>query len=213
MTDLVGDLLFDLRGQAGALPLLQFTLDQLFAQRAGPAAHGRGLQGAGRRTRRPGTACRGHLCRATAEEHRLLARALFLRLIDPGATEQDTTRRRAPMDRVRAARSLRRPSACRRWWMHSLPRACWWRRAAVGDAAETTVEVSHEALIREWEPAGRVAARGARGHPAATGDQRRRGRMGAASTARGPPLPRLAAGRGRSMGGQKHAKQPGSCLY
>ena len=33
--DLVGDLLFEMRGQAGALPLLQFTLDQLFEQRDG----------------------------------------------------------------------------------------------------------------------------------------------------------------------------------
>ena len=33
--DLVGDLLFDLHEQAGALPLLQFTLDQLFLRRTG----------------------------------------------------------------------------------------------------------------------------------------------------------------------------------
>ena len=28
--NLVGDLLFEMQGQVGALPLLQFTLDQLF---------------------------------------------------------------------------------------------------------------------------------------------------------------------------------------
>jgi hypothetical protein len=33
--DLVGDLLYDVQGQAGALPLLQFTLDQLFQRRKG----------------------------------------------------------------------------------------------------------------------------------------------------------------------------------
>ena len=33
--DLVGDLLFGLRGQVGALPMLQFTLDQLFQRRDG----------------------------------------------------------------------------------------------------------------------------------------------------------------------------------
>ncbi len=33
--DLVGDLLFEVQGQVGALPLLQFTLDQLFQQRSG----------------------------------------------------------------------------------------------------------------------------------------------------------------------------------
>ena len=31
--DLVGDLLFEMQGQAEALPLLQFTLDQLFQRR------------------------------------------------------------------------------------------------------------------------------------------------------------------------------------
>ncbi|HET7641089.1 MAG TPA: ATP-binding protein, partial [Ktedonobacteraceae bacterium] len=33
--DLVGDLLFEMHGQVGALPLLQFTLDQLFQRRSG----------------------------------------------------------------------------------------------------------------------------------------------------------------------------------
>jgi hypothetical protein len=33
--DLVGDLLFEIREQTGALPLLQFTLDQLFQRRSG----------------------------------------------------------------------------------------------------------------------------------------------------------------------------------
>ena len=33
--NLVGDMLFDIQGQIGALPLLQFTLDQLFARREG----------------------------------------------------------------------------------------------------------------------------------------------------------------------------------
>src|SRR6185437_12190690 len=92
--DLVGDLLFDLRGQAGALPLLQFTLDQLFVRRDGR-----------RLTRAAYIALggvRGALVRhaeatyaaLVGEEERALTRALFLRLIDPGATEQDTTRRR-----------------------------------------------------------------------------------------------------------------------
>ena len=31
--DLVGDLLFEMQGQAEALPLLEFTLDQLFGRR------------------------------------------------------------------------------------------------------------------------------------------------------------------------------------
>src|SRR5215472_10104716 len=33
--NLVGDLLFEVQGQVGALPLLQFTLEQLFERRSG----------------------------------------------------------------------------------------------------------------------------------------------------------------------------------
>src|SRR6185437_2503386 len=88
---------FDLRGQSGALPLLQFTLDQLFARRDGSRLTGEAYRALG--------GVRGALARHAeaayaalpSDEHRRLARALFLRLIDPGATERDTTRRRADM--------------------------------------------------------------------------------------------------------------------
>ena len=154
--DLVGDLLFDLRGQAGALPLLQFTLDQLFARRDGL-----------RLTRAAYIALggvRGALARhaettyavLAGEEERALARALFLRLIDPGATEQDTTRRRL------ATAELEFPDRLQTERMRAVVDAFIAARLLVAAqapaspdrAAEITVEVSHEALIREWQRLG-----------------------------------------------------------
>ncbi len=150
--DLIGDLLFDLRGEAGALPLLQFTLDQLFAHRAGRRLTSEAYRALG--------GVRGALARhaeATyaalpSDEHRRLARALFLRLIYPGATEQDTTRRRA----VTAELALPDPDQTRR--LREALDAFIAARLVVttrvltdpSGVAETTVEVSHEALIREW---------------------------------------------------------------
>src|SRR6266704_6410951 len=95
--DLVGDLLFEMQGQAEALPLLQFTLDQLFQQRRGHQLTLEAYEEIG--------GVKGALVRQAestyaslpSEEHRRLARTLFLRLIEPGATEQDTTRRRAAL--------------------------------------------------------------------------------------------------------------------
>ena len=154
--DLVGDMLFDLRGQSGALPLLQFTLDQLFARRDGARLTGAAYRALG--------GVRGALARhaeATyaalpSEEHRRLARALFLRLIDPGATEQDTTRRRAVM----AEFLLPDPeqTACLREVIDAFIAARLLvvsRGETTGAGApQTTVEVSHEALIREWARLG-----------------------------------------------------------
>src|SRR5437588_8428569 len=95
--DLVGDLLFEVQGQVGALPLLQFTLDQLFQQRKGHLLTLDAYREIG--------GVKGALAKhadATytslpSEQHRRLARALFLRLIDPGIVEQETSRRRAAL--------------------------------------------------------------------------------------------------------------------
>ncbi len=150
--DLVGDLLFDLRGQAGALPLLQFTLDQLFARREGKRLSGAAYRALG--------GVRGALSRhaeATyaalpSEEHRTLVRALFLRLIDPGESEQDTTRRRATMGEFLLPDQAQ--SDCLQDVIQAFigARLLVTQRSTLGrkGGPETTVEVSHEALIREW---------------------------------------------------------------
>ena len=144
--DLVENLLSEVESQAGALPLLQFTLDLLFQER-----HGRqltleayheigGVKGA----------LSQHAERTYAalpsEEHRKLARTLFLRLIDPGATEQDTTRRRAVLSEFALTDPTRTPLM--RATIDAFVEA---RLLTTNEIAGTsTIEISHEALIREW---------------------------------------------------------------
>lgn len=147
---LAGDLLFEVWGQPGALPLLQFTLEQLFERRAGhrlTLAAYRELGGVRGALAKQAEATYAAL---PSEEHRRLARALFLRLLDPGATEQDTTRRRA------ALAELMLPDAKASEQMRQVADAFVAARLLVTNemAGTTTIEVSHEALIREWQRLG-----------------------------------------------------------
>jgi parallel beta-helix repeat protein len=145
--NLVGDLLFEVQGQAGALPLLQFTLDQLFQRRSGRqltlSAYRElgGVKGALTRQAEETYAA------LPSEEHRKLARALFVRLIDPGASEQDTTRRRAALSEF----SL--PESSQTRLLQEVADAFIVARLLTTNeiAGTTTIEVSHEALIREWK--------------------------------------------------------------
>ncbi len=144
--NLVGDLLFETQGQVGALPLLEFTLDQLFQQRRGhlltlSSYHEMGgVKGAlSRHAEQTYTTL-------PSEEHRRLARPLFMRLIDPGVTEQDTTRRRAALSEF----SLDDPAQTR-LLQETLDTFIAARLLTTNEiAGTTTIEVSHEALIREW---------------------------------------------------------------
>ena len=146
--DLVGDLLFELREQAGALPLLQFTLDQLFMHRENRRLTSNAYRALGGVRGALALHAEATYAALPSEEHRALARALFLRLIDPGVTEQDTTRRRA----IRSEFILPDPVQTER--LQAVVDAFIAARLLVaaggGGPTETTVEVSHEALIREW---------------------------------------------------------------
>ncbi len=144
--NLVGDLLFDMRGQVGALPLLQFTLDQLFARRNGHEITQQAYREIG--------GIKGALARHAesiyanlpSDAHRKLARTLFLRLIDPRLTDQDTTRRRATF--AEFALSDPNQTAALRETTDAFVTA---RLLTTNEiAGTTTIEVSHEALIREW---------------------------------------------------------------
>lgn len=147
---LVGDLLFEMHGQSGILPLLEFTLDQLFAQRRGSQLTQQAYREIG--------GVRGALSRHAestyaglpSEEHRRLARGLFLRLIDAGVTEQETTRHRAALIEF----ALDDSSTSRR--LHETIEAFIGARLLTtsAQASVPSVEVSHEMLIREW---GRLA--------------------------------------------------------
>jgi hypothetical protein len=144
--ELVNHLLSEVQGQVGALPLLQFTLDQLFQRRSGRQLTLSAYRELG--------GVKGALTKQAEEtyaalpsnEHRKLARALFVRLIDPGASEQDTTRRRAALSEF----SL--PAASQTRLMRETIDAFITVRLLTTNeiAGTTTIEVSHEALIREW---------------------------------------------------------------
>ncbi|MGH2412024.1 MAG: hypothetical protein ACRDGS_16910, partial [Chloroflexota bacterium] len=148
--NLVSDLLYEVREQAGALPLLQFTLEQLYERREGhlltEAAY-RDLGGV-----------RGALARHAEAvylglpdyAHQRLARALFLRLIQPGADVQDTTRRRAAL----AELELADPAQTAR--LRTVAEAFIAGRliTARESGGAMMLDVSHEALIREWERLG-----------------------------------------------------------
>jgi len=143
---LVTEMVFAVREETAALPLLQFTLDQLFERRAGQSlmltAYRElgGIQGALAKH------ADATYDRLPSDDHRRLVRWLFLRLIEPGQTEQDTTRRRATYD------ELTLPAAEQTRILHQTADAFVDARLLVGDQSGTarTLEVSHEALIREW---------------------------------------------------------------
>jgi hypothetical protein len=144
--NLVGDLLYEMQGQAGALPLLQFTLEQLFERRSG---HRLTLQ-----AYREIGGVKGALSRHAeqtyaalpSEEHRSLARILFVRLIDPGASEQDTTRRRAALSEF----TLTDPTRTR-LLREAIDAFIAARLLTTNEVSgTTTIEVSHEVVIREW---------------------------------------------------------------
>jgi hypothetical protein len=144
---LVAELVFEVRDQIGALPLLQFTLDQLFQNRDGlrltyaAYQHIGGVRGALARHAETTYA------RLPDDEHRRLTRTLFLLLVEPGPTEQDTTRRRASM------RELVVADPAQTKVIQEVAEAFTRARLLVSSEADgtTTLEVSHEALIREWD--------------------------------------------------------------
>src|SRR6266516_1917869 len=144
--DLVGDLLFDVQGHLGALPLLQFTLDQLFHRREGQlltmhAYHEiGGVKGAlAQHAERTYQSLR-------TLRHQRLAHALFLRLINPGTVEQDATRRRVVLAELVVIDP--KETAMLAEVTQTFIRA---RLLATNTVSGVpTVEVSHEALIGVW---------------------------------------------------------------
>src|SRR5438105_1468175 len=144
--NLVGDLLFETQGQVGALPLLEFTLDQLFQQRNDHRLTLEAYQKIGGVKGALAKHAESTYASLPSEEHRRLARALFLRLIDPGVTEQDTTRRRAALSEL----LLSNPKET--VILEEVTRAFTAARLLTTNTVSgvATVEVSHEAVIREW---------------------------------------------------------------
>ena len=144
--NLVRDLLFAVQGQSGALPFLQFTLTQLFEQRKGRlityasyVALG-GVKGA---LSRQAEAVYTNL----SPDEQKMAQALFLRLIDPGKSEYDATRRRIVHS------ELFLPDAKKTQLLEKVTQVFIDAHLLTTDEHNgiTTIEVSHDALISGWE--------------------------------------------------------------
>ncbi len=144
--NLVGDLLFEAQGQVGALPLLEFTLDQLFQRRSGRQHTLQAYKEIGGVKGALVTHAEAVYTTLPSQEHQFLARILFLRLIEPGTSEQDTTRRRA------ALAELSLSDARQTSMLREVADAFITARLLMTNevAGMTTIEVSHEALIRSW---------------------------------------------------------------
>ncbi|WP_376794185.1 protein kinase [Thermogemmatispora sp.] len=144
--DLVADLLLDIRDQPGALPLLEFTLDQLFHQRSGRRLTRRAYEAIG--------GVRGALARHAestyaalpSDQHRFLARQLFLRLVQPGREGQ------APLRRWVRQSELAFEDERQTRLMEETATAFIKARLLTSErrAGEVVLEVSHEALLQEW---------------------------------------------------------------
>jgi serine/threonine protein kinase len=145
--NLLGDLLFEAQGQVGALPLLEFTLDQLFQRRDGRtltmAAYHEigGVKGALVKH------AEATYTSLPSNEHRFFVRVLFMRLVNLGMTEQDTTRRRATLSELTLTDA--KQTARLREVTDTFTAAHLLTTNVYAETA--TVEVSHEALIQEWE--------------------------------------------------------------
>ena len=100
--NLVGDLLFETQKQAGALPLLSFTLELLFQLREGHVLTMQAYKRIGGVEGALATWAERTYSSLPGDEYRTRARMVFLRLINPGISEQDATRRRAARSEFRA---------------------------------------------------------------------------------------------------------------
>jgi hypothetical protein len=144
--DLVGDLIFDMRGQPGALPLLEFALEQLFHHRRGHRLTRYAYQEIGGVRGALSQHAEAIYANLPSEEHRRLARTLFLRLVQPGAQGQDPLRRRADasefvLEGAEQTRMLRQV-------IDAFTTARLLTSARV--MGTSALEISHEALLREW---------------------------------------------------------------
>ena len=129
-----------------ALPLLQFTLDQIFQRRQGYLLTRQAYEELGGIKGALAQHAEATYLSLPSGDHRRLARALFLRLVDAGTLEQDATRRRAPLS------ELTLTDANEMVLLQEVMRTFTAARLLTTNTitGTATVEVSHEALISKW---------------------------------------------------------------
>ena len=144
--DLVGDMLFETREQPGGLPLLEFTLEQLFARRQGQRLTRQAYREIGGVKGAVTSQAEATYMALPSATHRQLVRQVFLRLINLGATEQERTRRRAVLAEFETGDPAQ--TRIQREIIDAFVQA---RLLTTSEEAGVVyVEVSHEALLREW---------------------------------------------------------------
>lgn len=143
---LVTEIVYAVNGEIAALPLMQFTLDQLFLSRQHTQLTHEAYRSIGGVQGALAQHAESTFSQLPSSTHKDMARALFLRLIEPGATEQDTTRRRATYA------ELTLPDVQLTRILQETADKFVDARLLVTNQQEDvrTIEVSHEALIREW---------------------------------------------------------------
>lgn len=147
---LVAIMIADVQAQPGALPLLQYALTELFEQREGNQITQKAYRAIG--------GVRGALARRADDiynsfdaPHQEAMRQLFLRLITLGEGTEDT-RRRALLTEITGMAGYETSDA--RAVMQSVVDVLGQARLITFDrdpiTRSPTVEVTHEAIIREW---------------------------------------------------------------
>lgn len=136
---LVDTMLGDVEGEPGALPLLSHALYESWARRNGRVLTLAGYRAAG--------GVRGAIAHTAEEvfvacsaEERVLMRRMFLQLTELGETTEDTRRRVSFSELVPEGENGAQAASV-------LEQLASSRLLVVGD---DTVEIAHEALIREW---------------------------------------------------------------
>ncbi|MDH5574478.1 MAG: SUMF1/EgtB/PvdO family nonheme iron enzyme [Nitrospirota bacterium] len=134
------DLLLEQAGdEPGHLPLLEFVLRQLWEQRRGGLMHHEAYRGMGQLEGAIAKKAQALYEKASPEDQRRI-QYIFLRLVRPGEGEADTRRRATFAELGEGLQPLVKTLADERLLVTS----------QVTGSAEETVEVSHEALIRQW---------------------------------------------------------------
>lgn len=144
---LVSDMVFAVRDQPSSLPLLQFALDQLFSKRDGHRLTQDAYEAIGGVQGALAKHAEATYQRLPTDNHRRLARGMFLRLTESGSTETESTRRRVMMSELTVA------DAADARVLSEVVETFLKARLLVSqqDGGQGTVEISHEALIRAWE--------------------------------------------------------------
>ncbi|MCA9423221.1 MAG: SUMF1/EgtB/PvdO family nonheme iron enzyme, partial [Nitrospira sp.] len=134
------DLLLEQAGdEPGHLPLLEFVLRQLWEQRRGSLMHHEAYRGMGQLEGAIAKKAQALYQKASPENQRRIQH-IFLRLVRPGEGEADTRRRATFAELGEGLQPLVKMLADERLLVTS----------QLTGSAEETVEVSHEALIRQW---------------------------------------------------------------